>query len=437
MSSSLNPKRAMIWFESHLGAGDAKLSFNLADGLARNGYEVYIASSSVERWKHIFNANEHIHVIDLPSLDRRQDQHYYTPSGTKFPDDKEYVNKRREALLRTLHNVDPSLVVTQGWPLGRNHFDEEVLGLMDAVKAKPTKPLLVSYPFDVNYVTADDKGHQPGRKAQFMEQFTNFDKILIPGNQILDYIEPMPFLEPFRDKLVYAGYFVDSFDTRPKKPQEEVLVCSGGGWHNSDLPFYLGAIHSRKYTEAKDSVWRVKVSRKLCSEAMYEKIVQAAREEDPTGTHIIVEANDDKFQQQMVNAKLLIIRAGYNTITEAVHARKHVITFPRPFKGFDREQEARARALQKLGYVHMVTQPELETMVQAADYQKIAHAIDLAIHDPVETKPPLDTNGADNAARVFASLIDERYANTVPTVDVTRATADLAIAPIPSKEVAK
>ena len=276
MTPTTKPKKAMIWFEGHLGAGDAKLSFNLADGLANNGYDVYLVSSSVERWQHIFKPNPHIHVEDLPPLERRQDQLYYTPDNTNFPADKEYVKKRIDSLVGTFEDINPDLVVTQGWPIGRNQFDEEMLALMDTIKARAVKPVLATYPFDVNYVTLKENGRQD-RRAQFAEQLPQFDKILIPGTDMLDYTKAIPEIAPFKDKLAYAGYFVDPFDTTPKKPQDEVLVCSGGGWHDNDLPFYLAAIKSRKFTEMKDDVWRVKVSNKLCSPEMYQQIVDAAR----------------------------------------------------------------------------------------------------------------------------------------------------------------
>ena len=57
MLNAKAPKRAMIWFEGHLGAGDVKLSCILADALARSGYEMSLVSCSIERWKHIFQTN--------------------------------------------------------------------------------------------------------------------------------------------------------------------------------------------------------------------------------------------------------------------------------------------------------------------------------------------------------------------------------------------
>jgi len=420
-----HPKKAMIWFEGHLGAGDVKLSFNLAEGLARNGYAVYLVSSSVERWKHIFKPNDKVHVIGLPPLERGQDQLYRTPTGSIFPKDQEYVKARSDAVVNAFNTIDPDVVVTQGWPIGREHYDGEMLALMDAVHSRPVKPVLACYPFDANFrgKEASETGVEKGRQFKFSDKLQDvYDCLLIPGNHMLDFTESLPVLKPIKDRIKYAGYFVDSFDARPQGAQEEVVVCSGGGWHNNDLPFYLAAIKSRKHTELKDNVWRLKVSRLLCSDAMYDKVVEAARTEDPTGTKIIVEPGDNKFQQQMVNAKMLIIRSGYNVLTEAVHAGKHILSIPRPYKGADKEQQARAEALQKLGYVRMITHAELEDIVQNGNYEHMALTINTALHDPIESLPPLDTRGADNAAQLFDAMIKERYSGR-PSSAVSDASA--------------
>ena len=118
---------------------------------------------------------------------------------------------------------------------------------------------------------------------------------------------------------------------------------------------------------------------------------------------------------------MVIIRSGYNTLTEAVYAGKHTVTIPRPYKGFDREQQARAEALEKSGYVRMVKHDELEEIVQREDYAGLAKTIDAAFHDNLQSIPPLDTKGADNAAKLFSKMIDKKK-----TAKVTDASGVLA-----------
>jgi|GEM_PF-1036255 len=423
MVAAAQPKRAMLWFESHLGAGDARLTFNLAEGLARNGYEVTLVSSSNERWAHMLKPSGHIHVVDLPALDRRQDKKYYTPEGALFPDDEAYVQKRTEALLGAFEQARPDVVITQGWPLSRNQFDAEMLALTRAVQAAPNKPLLSTFQCDANFINTEPSGFQKNRKAQFMEELKAFDSILVPGDQMLDFIKCAPVLKPFADKVQYTGYMVEEQAGGKGYAGPEVVVCSGGGWHDADLAFYKAAIHARKDTLAKDATWRVKVNQKLCSPEAYERIVAAARAEDPSGQHIIVEANDEKYPVQMLNAKLLICRSGYNTLTEAVDARKAIVTCPRPYKGSDREQQARAEALEKLGHVQCITHPQLEAMQHTGDYGSMVQAIDHALQKDLSEVKALATDGADQAAQLLSHMMAER----VPAM--------LAVEEVPGLEV--
>lgn len=422
MDSALAPKRTLIWFESHLGAGDAKLSYILAKGLARHGHQVYLASSSIERWPDIFVPTPGIHYVNLPSLDRREDQKYITPDGREFPKDVVYVAKRKDALLTLFHDISPSAVITQAWPLVRSHFDDEMLALTHAADVAIPRPLLACYPCDATFIKSDELGNQDGRKACLMDVLKTYDGIIVPGDAMLDVTEITPPLKHVKDKIHYAGYMMDDTIATPSKIADEVVVCSGGGWRNCDLPFYLGMIHSRAHSQYKNDVWRIKVSTKLCPPAAYTQIVEAAKECDSSGEKIIIEPSDAKFRQQMVDAKAIIIRSGYNTLVEAVATGKPVLTIPRPYKGMDREQGARAAALQKLGYVSLVSHEELLPLLEKQNYASLAHALDSAgIRHGVDMK----TQGADNAAMILDFLREKRDVEIphVTVMDASGATA--------------
>ena len=137
---------------------------------------------------------------------------------------------------------------------------------------------------------------------------------------------------------------------------------------------------------------------------MFEDIQCAAREEDPTGQKVIVEPTDNRFRQQLADAKLLIARAGGATLMESVYLKKPTVAVPRPYHGMDREQQERAMALAKLGHVRMITHPELIEITERGNYSKFAAEVNAAWRDREHVKPEIDMRGADNAAHMLHAI---------------------------------
>jgi len=214
--------KALIWFESHLGAGDAQLVATLCKGLEANGTEVTLVTSSYERWRHIFNFG-HPHIISLPPLERGQDKHYYTPSGERF-EGSNYEKYRSDTLQAAFDAVKPDAVITQSWPLMRQQFDREMTELIDRIFLTCPATMLINFPCDITYI---NDWLIEKRPFNMKNMLSRYHAIMVPGDGLLDFCSTHPFLESIRHKVRYPGYFVDTA-VSSRAPSNEVVVCSGG-----------------------------------------------------------------------------------------------------------------------------------------------------------------------------------------------------------------
>jgi len=106
----------------------------------------------------------------------------------------------------------------------------------------------------------------------------------------------------------------------------------------------------------------------------------------------------------MAAAKAIIVRGGYNTLIEAVQLGKPIVSVPRPPKGADREQTARAEALAKAGHIQHVSQAACEAMLAENDTTPFAKALDQSLMGQTQQPIPLNFQGAANATYCLIEL---------------------------------
>lgn len=399
--------KALIWGESLVGSGHARIQSELARHLQLNGWDVaFITGSKSHTDNFDFGNAEIVYQPPLRLKSAESDPYnmtnLITPNGESLFTDTAYRGLRQERLLAFYHRCKPDVVVTEMWPYARANFDFEVIPLAQAVQSDAREqsgrgPRLYSIARDIMFPPRLSSPDSPGllddRYALAAKFFTP-RSILVRGDSNVISLEDSIGLMPdnVRDKIDYVGYFAAPPPPRPPATapsRREVLVSSGGGVTRDSLILFRKSIEARKYSGLADRVWRIVIPH-ICPEDSFAAIAAAARAEDPDGG-IIVERNRRDFLALSADAALVICHAG-NTVVEALTNRVAVLVVPRSLSKNNLEQQVRAKAFFDKGLIELATLDEIE------DPRSMARKVDSAVK-AARAPYPIMVDGAARMAR--------------------------------------
>ncbi|MBY0407279.1 MAG: hypothetical protein K2Q01_06265, partial [Rickettsiales bacterium] len=245
----------------------------------------------------------------------------------------------------------------------------------------------------------DSKGLNENRPLLAYEYFGP-RSILVRGDESLIPLEASVGATPkySKNRIHYVGYFAT--DPAPRDPsipddKREVLVSSGGGMTKDSFDMFVQAIEARAHSPLKKNPWRILIPNG-CTPDMYDEITRRAKAASPEG-HITVEHNRTDFPQLLANAALVICHGG-NTIIESVSAGVPILVVPRGLAKNNLEQQIRAEAFQKKGYI------EVATIAEIQDPAFMAEKISKALH-----LPKMEAHVQSGGAERMAEIIDSDY----------------------------
>jgi len=362
--------RALIWGESLVGGGHARIQSELARHLQAEGWQVGLITGSREQASLFdFGAAELFYQppLRMAGSDPYNMTNLLTPDGLSLFADEAYRCRRRDRLLATYRDFRPDIVVTEMWPYARANFDFELVPLARAIEADHAEraaPPLYSIARDIMFPprlsSPDSPGLENDRHA-LAGRFFRPGCILVRGDQRVIALEQSigPIPEAIRDRIDYVGYFASSQATgqhRAEGAPRDVLVSSGGGVTADSLALFRHAIAARRHSALQDHVWRIIIPAS-CPAEQFDAITAEARAESPEGG-IVVERNRRDFLSLLADAALLICHAG-NTVIEALTARVPVLVVPRELAKNNLEQQVRAQSFQDQGLIGLVRLADL------------------------------------------------------------------------------
>lgn len=414
--------KALIWGESLVGGGHARIQSELARQLQANGWEVACVTSSKAHTDN-FDFGDALMIyhpplrLKSPESDPYNMTNLITPNGESLFTDTAYRNQRRDRLLEFYHAYRPDAVVTEMWPYARANFDFEVVPLARAILADDRDgagrtPPLYSIARDIMFPPRLSSPDSPGLaddRSVLAAEFFAPGRILVRGDQSVialeDSIGVMP--DAVRDRIDYVGYFA-SVPPRNgadvNESEREVLVSSGGGVTRDSVLLFKRAIAARRRSRLSERVWRIIVPHG-CPRDVFAEVAAAAAAEDPNGG-IVVEHNRRDFLELLAKAALVICHAG-NTVVEAVVSGVAVLVVPRGLSKNNLEQQVRAKAFYDKGLIELATLAEIE------DPLVMAAKADSAVKASRASCPILIDGAARMAQRITADHIvfSERRAN--------------------------
>ena len=373
--------RIFFYVQHLLGIGHLRRAATLARALARGGFDVLLVSGGAPV-AGLDPGNARFH--QLPPLRARDEGLRDLSQLDGTPLDDAFRAGRTRALLELLRTEAPDFLITEQFPFGRTQLRFELLPLLEAAKALPRPPRILSSVRDVLRESASAQ-----RVAETIETFDRFfDGVLVHSDPALVGLDrSFAGWDRIRDRAHYTGYVVDDASTSAATASSgDVIVSAGGGAVGG--PLLRAAIAARPLTSLADRTWRLLVGGNLPES---EKAALRA------GDGVVIEPARADFTSLLAGSSLSISQAGYNTVVEIlVHADRAVLV---PFATVrETEQARRAGLLAERGLVQTVS-------AEGLDGPALAACVERAMAGPsIRSFPRCDANGGAATASFLAGM---------------------------------
>lgn len=419
--------KALIYVQHLLGTGHVVRAAALARELRNRGHKVTLVSgNSVPATLDVSD----LRIEYLPPV-KATDATFgelVDKSGTQIDDAWREI--RAQQLQDICGTIDPDILITETFPLGRRQFAFELVPVLEAAKALPRPPLIACSVRDILV-----RKNNP-RKERWMADMVNrfYDIVLVHSDPSFVRLEDsFPYCDAISGLIRYTGYVHEvrqqaggSTTSVSQDGRDEIIVSSGGG--AVGLMLLQKAIKARgKSMLAADLTWRLLVAdshgddvfQALRSQAQ-EQAGKRARDQSgnqaggqpvsQSGAHeggdIIVERVRPDFQELLAKARLSVSQAGYNTVLDVLSARCPAVLVP-----FEEESESeqllRAELLQERGSCRVLREKDLSG-------KRLARAIDKALENAIEqgadgAHVSVHMDGAAAAADILTQEAERRF----------------------------
>ncbi|HUE58833.1 MAG TPA: glycosyltransferase, partial [Acidimicrobiales bacterium] len=345
---------ALLFYCQHsLGIGHLVRALTLCEALAAR-YQVTLVSGGV--FPRELSPPAGMEVVYLPAI--RAGSDFRLVAHDPSVDVEEMMEQRRRALLDCFRAVRPAVVVIELYPFGRKKFGSEIRPLLEEARFEP-RPLLVCSLRDL----VVSKDGSDGFRDQAVDVANDyFDAILVHTDP---RVIPVPELGadalPLSTPVLSTGFVTPA--RRPQSPLPDkrlrVVVSAGGGAAGESL--------LRCAMEAQPQIWaRAGLAMRIITGPLTPPDLLTELEEAALqlpGLELLKFVPD--LLAELEIALVSVSQCGYNTALDVIRARARAVLVPVEAEGD--EQLTRARRLEELGLVHVLTPDHLcpETLADA------------------------------------------------------------------------
>jgi predicted glycosyltransferase len=409
--------RVLCLVESHEGFGHFNIIDLLSNALQQRNAHVCVASGTLRHPSGVF-AFEGAVVAELPYVGYSKSRKVFTqPDGSEYLPDSAYAQARWAAIVHICTHFQPDVVICELFPFMQTFRRGDVQAIREHYAAHKVCPEIVCLGRDIV--------HNHSASSNTINDLHNlFDRLLIRGDsQLFRLEESQPEWAEIQIPLEYMGVFVEPMPpARPLRDHERpVVVFSGGGYHDQDLPFFINTIASRQYSTCfYANPWDVYVSNN-CSDALFAHLSALAADAAPDGKlQVKRPVSSAEFKQIEADCAAAFTRAGYNTTFELASISKPVVVVPRTFK----EQVQRAEMLDRAGVAKIVLQDQLLDVVGlGARLDAAAHCCSTALlhvnyHGAAHTADRIVELAQKYRHRMIASMLEVEPLAPLAPVDL-------------------
>ena len=380
--------KALIHVQHLLGIGHAVRAAAIGRALCERGVDVTLVSGN--HLPDILDTKQ-MEVVALPAA-RAADTTFSVVINDKGNAiDETWMDRRKAELFGVFDRVEPDILVTEFFPLGRRKFRFELIPLLDRAVDRTPKPVIASAVRDI-LVAKDDQSVERWMADTALKYY---DKLLVHGDR--DTIElgaTFRYAADLEHLISYTGYIHAGSET-PEPPtgdgdDEIIVACGGGAVGETLLRAAVGAAQADEHRR-----WRVLAGGDLPKTVIDDLVCDSANAKGP----LIVEPARPDFPGLLKRARLVVAQAGYNTVTDLLAAGISAVLVPFA-GGRESEQTVRAEALADQGRV--VTTPENDLTPS-----RLTEAVCRALELP-ERWPVPDMSGAARSAEILIALAQRK-----------------------------
>ncbi|MDD9911316.1 MAG: glycosyltransferase [Ahrensia sp.] len=378
--------RLLFYFLHLLGVGHVHRAQRLIEAFSRSGLAVDVIYGGIPLEGISFDAQN---TVYLPPIRAADASYSVMLDADGDPISQDYMDRRRDMLLRAFAKMSPDAILTEAFPFGRRVVRHEILALLEAASKRQRAPLIVSSVRDIL-----QEKRKPGRSEEVRGWIEDhYDRVLVHADSTIIRLDAtFPLAQAIARKLFYTGFVVAP--TRKNEPEQSfdvVVSAGGGGFGESLMRTAIQLANARP-----DLTWCLATGPNL-PDAIARRLHREA------AAHIIVVERLDGLVQHLERAKLSISQCGYNTAMDVLAAHKaggcRAVFVPHDTTG-QTEQLRRAELLQRAGYAVTLPQSRL-TLTSLREAANRAMALDAVVHD-------IDFGGAERSAELLFDWIKER-----------------------------
>ncbi|MCY4147974.1 MAG: glycosyltransferase [Gammaproteobacteria bacterium] len=377
--------KPVLFHLQHLfGSGHIQRIRGLAETLAKSGYPVALMSGGRE---HPALSDPSIRLFKLPGITAGAGLGEIVDlDGNPVSDS---LWEQRSSLVRKiLLELEPAVIITEGFPFARRRFSGEMLEMLDAARTTLLEPpiVLCSVRDIIQPIERTD------RQTQVIRMLNKYyDEVVVHGERSFVSLETsFGRLSEIEIPISHTGYLDAGsmdFQTTVKNPQL-VVVSAGGGIAGQAI--YEAAIEAASTTRGTVWKWHILIGGAVDEDALL-------RWQKNSPDHVTVERNRDDFRQLLASCAVSVSQIGYNTMIDLVQTGTRGVVIPYEADE-EKEQTMRANALMQFDHVKVLRESDLSA-------ETLMNAITQGIS---ENKAPVSPFRADGAER-FLSKIDSIY----------------------------
>jgi predicted glycosyltransferase len=389
----MNPPKTLIYAQYLKGIGHVIRAKRIAEDLARAGSDVTLIVGGPE----IPNfAARNVHIRPLPPLLASANSYSKLVKADGTPADVAYLDARRDILLTIHDEVQPDIIITEAYPMGRWAMQFELEPLLIAAHARPERPMIVASLRDI--LQKPKRAEKSDLSVAMFAKY--YDHMLVHGDPSLVRIEEsFPPIVPFLTCVHYTGIVAPEPATIMPRQHEayDVIVSAGGG--ATAFNVLQAAIAAKPKSSLAAANWLALAGPRIRDEAFQQLTAMA------DACNVTLERHREDVVGLLAQAELSIQRAGYNTVSDLMRAGCRAILVPDAANS-QTEQTLRAAKLAQLGLASVVPETELSP-------GRLAQAIDSAMaSEPIMLNFNLD--GAAETAAIVLRLSAAHQARHQP-----------------------
>lgn len=393
-------KKIMFYSQHLAGIGHLVRSTEIVRSLAQQ-FEVYFihGGQAVPG----FELPDRVNEICLPGL-------YMEGPVLKVVDESQPLEKvqkqRLELLLAAFDTIRPDCLITEGFPFSKHTLRFELIPLLKHIEAWGGHTQVVCCLRDIimtQAMTASVRAKKQDRTCKWINRY--YDLILYHSDPQLQRLEEnFSSLRELQPEVVYTGYVTqaesesgalrDEDRDALNHPGPSIVVSVGGGRHGYGLLNAIAAIAPKLAQIIPHKLYA------FAGPYLPEADLLTLQELAANSPNLVVRRFTPRLMDYLKQADLSISLGGYNTTMNVLKTGVRSLIYPSPSEDQSGEQRLRARKLEKLGILTVLTDPDL-----APEY--LSQHILMALKKPRKAHN-FNLNGAPETAMKLQQFLSAR-----------------------------